>query len=154
MSNENVLGMFGDGKSEGSGATHEYSAQRTSDVRGNVLEKAQTITHHGGSHHHTSQEPATNETGGEMSRKVTVANERGLHLRPCSAVAAAVGNYQATVTISNGSQTGNAASVMDLLLLAAAQGTELVLSATGPDAQDALDAVAALIANPAEEAPH
>ena len=48
------------------------------------------------------------------------------------------------MTIQNGTQFANAGSVMDLLLLAATQGTKLVLSATGPEAEEALEAVVGL----------
>ena len=44
----------------------------------------------------------------------------------------------------------NADSIFDLLSLAATRGTELILSATGPDAQEALDAVVRLFAEESE----
>jgi phosphotransferase system HPr (HPr) family protein len=58
-----------------------------------------------------------------------------------------VGRHLAKVTIQKGSQLADAASILDLLMLAASQGTELVLSATGPEADDALEAVAGLFAS-------
>jgi phosphocarrier protein HPr len=48
------------------------------------------------------------------------------------------------MTIQKGAQSVNAGSVMDLLTLAATQGTELVLTATGPEAVEALEAVVGL----------
>ncbi len=80
----------------------------------------------------------------ESTRTVRVTRQEGLHLRPCSAIASTVGRHQAKVTIQNGTQSANAGSVMDLLLLAATQGTELVLFATGTEAEEALDAVVGL----------
>jgi phosphotransferase system HPr (HPr) family protein len=53
----------------------------------------------------------------------------------------------AKVTIQKGSQFADAAIILDLLMLAASQGTELVLSATGPEAEKALEAVAGLFAS-------
>lgn len=79
------------------------------------------------------------------TRTVFVANRHGLHVRVCSAIVTAVGKYRANVTIRRGSQTLDAASILDLLLLAASQGTELVLSASGSEAEEALDAVARLL---------
>ena len=80
----------------------------------------------------------------EATRTVRVTRQEGLHLRPCSAIASTVGRHQAKVTIQNGTQSANAGSVMDLLLLVATQGTELVLFATGTEAEEALDAVVGL----------
>jgi phosphotransferase system HPr-like phosphotransfer protein len=49
--------------------------------------------------------------------------------------------------IQKGSQFADAANVLDLLSLAATHGTELVLTATGPEAEEALEAVAGLFAS-------
>ena len=79
-----------------------------------------------------------------VTRTLRVTYQHGLHLRPCSAIASTVGRHQAKVMIQNGPQSANAGSVMDLLSLAATQGTELVLSATGSEAEEALEAVVGL----------
>jgi len=78
------------------------------------------------------------------TRTVTVTNLDGLHARPCVAIVKTVSRHQAHVTIQKGTQSVDAASVMDLLLLAATQGTELVLSATGKEAERTLEAVVGL----------
>jgi phosphocarrier protein HPr len=78
------------------------------------------------------------------TRTVKVTNADGLHTRPCVAIVKAVGRHRARVTIQKGTQSVNAGSVMDLLSLAATAGTELVLSATGIDAEKALEAVVGL----------
>ena len=79
-----------------------------------------------------------------VTRTLTVTNQHGLHLRRCSAIVALVGRHLAKVMIQKGSQFANAASIFDLLSLAATEGTELVLSATGPEAEEALEAVVGL----------
>jgi phosphocarrier protein HPr len=56
-----------------------------------------------------------------------------------------VSRHQANVTVRKGTQSVDAGSVMDLLSLAATQGTELVLSATGAEAEEALEAVVGLL---------
>lgn len=81
------------------------------------------------------------------TRGVTVTQPNGLHLRPCSAIVSTVGKHQASVTVQKGSQSVSAASIFELLSLAASPGTELVLSATGAESQEVLDAVAGLFAN-------
>jgi len=78
------------------------------------------------------------------TRTVTVTNGDGLHARPCVAIVKAVSRHQANVTIHKGAQSVSAASVIDLLSLAATQGTELVLTATGAEAKEALEAVVGL----------
>jgi phosphotransferase system HPr (HPr) family protein len=57
-----------------------------------------------------------------------------------------VGKYQSHVEISNQRHTANARSLLDLLLLAAPQGSQLLLAAEGPDADQAIAAVADLLA--------
>jgi phosphocarrier protein HPr len=86
------------------------------------------------------------------NRTVTVANLQGLHLRPCSAIVDVVRRHRADVTVQKGGQSADATSIIDLLSLAAPSGTELVLSATGADADEALDALASLFGDKFEMA--
>ena len=81
------------------------------------------------------------------TRTVKVNDERGLHFRPCSAIVDTVGKHQAKVIVQKGSQSTSAASILGLISLEAIPGTELVLSATGAEAQEAVDAVAGLFAS-------
>jgi phosphocarrier protein HPr len=84
------------------------------------------------------------------SRTVCVTDQHGLHLRPCSVIVRTVSRYRAMVTVYKGSQAVDAGSMFELLSLAATHGTELVLSASGPDAWEALEAVAGLFAGEPE----
>lgn len=84
---------------------------------------------------------------GYESRTVVVTNRNGLHARPCSAIVNAFGRRQANVTIQKGSQVVDASSVLDLMTLAATQGTELVVSATGPEAAEVMEAIVRLFAD-------
>jgi len=70
-------------------------------------------------------------------------------MRPCSAIVNTVGKYQSHVEISNQRHATNARSMLDLLLLAAPQGSQLLLAAEGPDAEQAVAAVADLLAGDA-----
>lgn len=81
------------------------------------------------------------------TRRVKVTQPHGLHLRPCLAIVNTVGRHRANVMVRKGAQSVDAASILELLTLAASHGTELVLSATGVESQEALDAVAGLFAN-------
>ena len=76
------------------------------------------------------------------TRKVIVLNPAGLHARPSLAVVKAVRGSQSRVEVRTARQTVDAADILQLLGLGAAQGTELVFSATGPDAEEVLDTLA------------
>ncbi len=80
----------------------------------------------------------------KVMQTVWVNTPEGLHLRKCAAIAELVGQYQARVTLQKGDHSEDAASVLGLMLLAATQGTPLTLSATGPEADEAVRAVVEL----------
>lgn len=73
------------------------------------------------------------------TRKVIVVNPAGLHARPSLAISQTARASQSKVEIRAPSQTVNAADVLQLLSLGAARGTELTLTAKGPDAEQVLD---------------
>lgn len=81
------------------------------------------------------------------TRTVVVSNPQGLHARPCLAIVNSLRGLSATVKIRNGKQVVDATSILQLMTLAATQGTELVLLAKGPDADKALDALTQLFAS-------
>jgi phosphotransferase system HPr (HPr) family protein len=73
------------------------------------------------------------------TRKVVVMNPAGLHARPSLAVSQTVRASKSKVEIRAPRQTVDAGEILQLLSLGATRGTELVLSATGPDAEQVLD---------------
>lgn len=81
------------------------------------------------------------------TRKVIVVNPAGLHARPSLAVMEAVRRSQSKVEIRTRGLTVDARDILQLLGLGATQGTELVLSATGPDADEILDKLVDMFAN-------
>ena len=82
-----------------------------------------------------------------VTRTLRVTHQHGLHLRPCSAIVTIVGRHLANVMIQKGGQSADASSILDLVSLAATQGTELVLTATGPEAEESLEAMVGLFAS-------
>ena len=76
---------------------------------------------------------------------MAIRNRLGLHARPAAKVAQTANRFTAVVTVTLKGEVVSAHSVTDLLLLAASQGTELELSATGPEAEEAIAAIATLI---------
>jgi phosphocarrier protein HPr len=81
------------------------------------------------------------------TRKVVVLNPAGLHARPSLALAQTVRRSQSKVELRTPRQTVDAGDILQILSLGAVQGTELVLSAVGPDAEDVLNELAALFAD-------
>ncbi|MEN0110362.1 MAG: HPr family phosphocarrier protein [Planctomycetota bacterium] len=79
------------------------------------------------------------------TRHATVSNDEGLHARPAELVARTAMAHAAEVTLVRGEHRVDAKSILDLLTLGAAKGVELVIEATGDDAEQAADAVAELI---------
>jgi phosphocarrier protein HPr len=76
----------------------------------------------------------------------TIGNELGLHFRAAALVVRALEGFSSNVTISNGDTKADARSVLDLMTLAAARGTPIVVEAEGPDAEAAVTALGRLIA--------
>lgn len=79
-----------------------------------------------------------------IERPVLVVNDLGLHLRAAGVLAKLATGFECQVTVRRGTQAANAKSIMGLLALAAAVGTELVLVTDGSDEQAAADAICAL----------
>jgi phosphocarrier protein HPr len=66
-------------------------------------------------------------------------------MRPIAVFAQCAGKYDSTINVHKADLSVNGKSILELLLLAAEQGTELVLEADGADAPAALAALAELI---------
>ncbi len=77
---------------------------------------------------------------------VEIINQLGLHARAAARFVEAASKFVAEVTVSNGDESVSGKSILGLMMLAAGQGTQLSLVACGPDADEAIDALAALIA--------
>ena len=90
---------------------------------------------------------------GETSvrRRVTILNHRGLHARAAAKFATAAGGFEAKIWVTRGELTVSGLSIMGLMMLAAAPGSDVELVANGPDAEAAIDALSTLIANKFEE---
>lgn len=84
-------------------------------------------------------------------REVTVCNRRGLHARAAAQLVKRMGEFDATVTVAHRGVKVPATSIMGLMMLAAAQGSQLVLHGHGPQAEQALDALCDLISRKFDE---
>ncbi|MCC6488916.1 MAG: HPr family phosphocarrier protein [Candidatus Hydrogenedentes bacterium] len=81
----------------------------------------------------------------EVTEELRIVNSLGLHARPAATLVQTVLKFQSDVHISLNGHRVNAKSIMGLLTLAAAQGSILVVTCTGPDADEALAAVRNLV---------
>ena len=79
------------------------------------------------------------------SRTVVVANRLGLHARAAANFVQLASRFQAHVRVTRGSQTMDGKSIMGVLLLAAAPGSRLTVSANGQDELAAVDALCGFI---------
>ncbi|HZS89573.1 MAG TPA: HPr family phosphocarrier protein [Chloroflexota bacterium] len=76
---------------------------------------------------------------------VVLRNQAGLHARSGAALVKTAARFDARVTLQLKAQSANARSLMDLLRLGARQGDGIQITATGPDATAAVEAIAALM---------
>jgi phosphocarrier protein len=80
-----------------------------------------------------------------ISQKVSVVNQLGMHARAAAKFVHLAGQFQARVKVGRHGREMDGKSIMGLLLLAAARGTIITISADGADEQRAVDALVALV---------
>lgn len=74
-----------------------------------------------------------------------VADPVGLHARPAADFVRAAHTYASTITVTCAGKSANAKSILQIISLNVRQGATVTLTATGPDADGALMALAALL---------
>ena len=79
--------------------------------------------------------------------ELLIRNQLGLHARACALFVKTAARYQSQIFVSRDDLEVNGKSIMGVMMLAAECGATLVLKASGPDDEQALDAIATLIAN-------
>jgi len=70
-----------------------------------------------------------------------VKNKQGLHARPAAFFVQLANKFDSTISIIKDEQKINGKSIMGVLMLAAEQGSEILVIAEGEDAQEAIDAL-------------
>ena len=86
-----------------------------------------------------------------MTREVAVVNPLGMHARAAARFVDIASQYRSRIEVTRGSSTMDGKSILGLLLLTAARGTRIVLTADGDDEGEALDALSALVARGFDE---
>lgn len=80
-----------------------------------------------------------------MEQTFTIINKLGLHARAAARFVTTASDYEAEIAVSRDGQVVNGKSIMGVMMLAAAKGTQIHVQATGDDAEQALSAIEALI---------
>ena len=83
--------------------------------------------------------------GDSAGRTLTICNRRGLHARASAKFVKCAGTFDSEITVSKDGQSVGGTSIMGLMMLAAAPGSTIEVTAKGPDAAAALAALADLV---------
>src|SRR5690606_32244251 len=87
----------------------------------------------------------TMEAAPTLLRDLVICNRKGLHARAAAKFVQCADQFESIITVSKDGQTVGGTSIMGLMMLAAAPGTTIRVSACGPDAPAALGAIQALV---------
>ena len=82
-----------------------------------------------------------------LSAELTIQNIKGLHARAAAAFVKSIENLDAEVKVERIGQEVDGCSIMGLMMLAAAKGTTIKVSCSGPQAKEALETLTTLINN-------
>jgi phosphocarrier protein HPr len=82
---------------------------------------------------------------GQITRVLEICNKKGLHARASAKFVQTVEKFDAEVKVKRGGETVGGTSIMGLMMLAAGPGTTITVEASGPQAAEVLDALAALV---------
>jgi phosphocarrier protein len=80
-----------------------------------------------------------------IKNKVTISNKLGLHARASAKLTKLAGSFPCEVWISKGDRRVNAKSIMGVMMLAAGKGVEVELETEGPQDEEAMTALVALM---------
>lgn len=84
---------------------------------------------------------------GTVSCEISIINKRGLHARASAKFVHLVERFHADVRVTRNGETVGGNSIMGLMMLSAGIGTTIIVSATGPEAKAAVDAITELVGN-------
>ena len=86
-----------------------------------------------------------------IERQVEIVNRLGLHARAAAKLVHMAGGFRSRITLMKDGEEVDAKSILGILLMAAAQGSAIVIRCDGQDEEDAMRAVTGLIANRFDE---
>ena len=82
-----------------------------------------------------------------ISRNVEIVNKLGLHARAAAQFVQHASNYTSHIEIEKDNRRVNGKSIMGVMMLAAAKGSEVILYADGDDAEESINRLEELINN-------
>jgi len=81
----------------------------------------------------------------KISKEITILNRLGLHARPSAMFVKVCNRFKSEIWVEKDGEQINGKSIMGLMMLAAGQGSKLLITCEGPDAEKALEEIEALI---------
>ena len=84
---------------------------------------------------------------GNLVRELLIVNQRGLHARASAKFVQVAGRFQASIDVERDGVKVGGTSIMGLMMLAASTGCHIRVTASGPEALEAMDALEALVAD-------
>jgi len=82
-----------------------------------------------------------------IERQATIVNQEGLHARPAARIVRLASSFTAAIELSKDGLDVNGKSIMGVMMLAAECGSEITIRADGPDAEQAVQALAELVSS-------
>ena len=79
------------------------------------------------------------------SKDIPIVNKLGLHARAAAKLVHMAARFTSDIKLKKGTEEVDAKSILGILLLAAAKGTMVTITAVGSDEQEALDSIERLI---------
>jgi phosphocarrier protein HPr len=89
--------------------------------------------------------------GNKLTQETVIVNQLGLHARPAAMFVRLANTFKSEILVEKDGEEINGKSIMGLMLLAAGSGSKIKITATGPDAAEALKALVELIARKFDE---
>jgi phosphocarrier protein HPr len=89
--------------------------------------------------------PGPSVPTGAISKELLITNKRGLHARASAKFVQTVERFSAEVWVTRSGETVGGTSIMGLMMLSAGPGATITVSAIGPEAQAAIDAITNLV---------
>lgn len=80
-------------------------------------------------------------------RELEIVNKLGLHARASAKLTQLAARFQSEVHLARNGRRVNAKSIMGVMMLAAGKGAKVVVETAGPDENEAIDAISALVAD-------
>lgn len=87
----------------------------------------------------------------KVTKELTIQNRLGLHARPSAMFVKVCSRFRSEIWVEKDGEQVNGKSIMGLMMLAAGQGSKLLVTCEGPDAEKALAEIEALIARKFDE---